>query len=64
MKSYARAGSDLGLNIKKPGIENGKVIIFSGTDGVRKMRALTSDTKHINPLFPFYEIWSGGSSAW
>jgi hypothetical protein len=50
MRSHARAGSNLGLNTKKPDTENGKVIIFNGIDGVRKVaRAmLTSDTKHIN----------------
>jgi hypothetical protein len=50
MRSHARAGSNLGLNIKKPDTENGKVIIFNGIDGVRKVaRAmLTSDTKHIH----------------
>jgi hypothetical protein len=44
------SGSNLGLNIKKPDTENGKVIIFNGIDGVRKVaRAmLTSDTKHIH----------------
>ena len=37
MRSHARAGSNLGLNIKKPDTENGKVIIFNGIDGVRKV---------------------------
>jgi len=50
MRSHARAGSNLGLNIKKPDTENGKVIIFNGIDGVRKVaRAmLMSNTKHIH----------------
>jgi hypothetical protein len=50
MRSHARAGSNLGLNIKKPDTENGKVIIFNGIDGVRKVAhaMLTSDTKHIH----------------
>jgi hypothetical protein len=50
MRSHARAGSNLGLNIKKPDTENGKVIIFNGIDGVRKVARpmLMSNTKHIH----------------
>jgi hypothetical protein len=32
-----RAQEETWLNIKKPGTENGKVIIFNGIDGVRKV---------------------------
>ena len=74
MRSHARVGSNLGLNIKKPGTENGKVIIFNGIDGVRKMaRAmLTSDAKHIHSSglemspaqSPFFSLPEYGETDW